>query len=97
MNPGCCDKNLPYFGITLPPAPPPPPPPLAVIFGNVVTTPHELFYIRFSLVYKSWAMQVDMFCCIFYLQISRSKRHLDKASIIRFWEILDKYVRTQRN
>jgi len=26
------------------------------------------------------------------LTISRNKRHLDKASIIRFWEILDKFM-----
>ena len=26
------------------------------------------------------------------LHISKSRRHLDKASVLRFWETLDKYV-----
>ena len=33
---------------------------------------------------QKWDVQV--------LEISRSKRHLDKASILRFWETLDRWV-----
>jgi len=37
---------------------------------------------RLDLNIKKWDVQV--------LQISKTKRHLDKASILRFWETLDK-------
>lgn len=33
---------------------------------------------------QKWDVQV--------LEISRNKRHLDKASILRFWETLDRWV-----
>ncbi len=51
--------------------------------------PVKAFHLKFEEMklepnIKKWDVQV--------LQISRNKRHLDKANILHFWETLDRWV-----